>query len=91
MAKLTSSSTLERIRSANFRWIRQFAYWDEIEARPGGIRLVGHGIAYRRSALREIRRAIEPVAVIMNSPRWTQALREVVRSVYAPHRPTPFT
>ena len=28
-------STLERIRSANFRWIRQFAYWDEIEARQG--------------------------------------------------------
>lgn len=63
------SNTLERIRSANFRWIRQFAYWDEIEARPGEY----DWSAWDRvaGALREIDE-LEAVAVIMNSPRWAQ-------------------
>ncbi len=62
-------STLERIRSAHFRWIRQFAYWDEIEARPGQYDWSGWDRV--AGALREIE-ALEPVVVIMNSPRWAQ-------------------
>lgn len=62
-------SALERIRSANFRWIRQFAYWDEIEAQQG---------EYDWSAWDQVAEALrefdqlEPVVVIMNSPQWAQ-------------------
>ncbi|MCY3796590.1 MAG: O-antigen ligase family protein [Chloroflexi bacterium] len=63
------SKTLERIRSANFRWIRQFAYWDEIEARQGEY----DWSAWDQVAggLREIDE-LEAVVVIMNSPKWAQ-------------------
>ena len=40
--------TLERIGAANFRWIRQFAYWDEIEAQPGEYDWSGMGSVSRR-------------------------------------------
>ena len=66
-------STLEHIRAAEFRWIRQFAYWDEIERRPGEFdwsdwdRLA--------AALRDFPQ-LEPVVVFMNSPQWAQADRD---------------
>lgn len=61
--------TLERISSANFRWIRQFAYWDEIEAQQGEYDWSGWDQV--AAALREFDE-LEPVIVIMNSPPWAQ-------------------
>lgn len=61
--------TLAHIRSTNFRWIRQFAYWDEIEARQGEYDWSGWDRV--TAALREIDE-LELVAVIMNSPQWAQ-------------------
>ena len=62
-------NTLERIRSANFRWIRQFAYWDEMEAQQGEYDWSSWDQV--AGALREIDE-LEPVVVIMNSPQWAQ-------------------
>ena len=49
------TSALEQMRAADFRWIRQFAYWDEIEPAPGRIRVgrmgpTGGGAARRSRA-----------------------------------------
>lgn len=78
------SNTLNRIRATNFRWIRQFAYWDEIETQPGEY----DWAAWDRvaAALREIEK-LEPVVVLLNSPRWAQVDRgdtELLRSA-PPH------
>lgn len=66
------ASTLERISAANFRWIRQFAYWDEIEPRPGDFNWNAWDRA--AAALRDASQ-LEPVVVLMNTPRWAQAER----------------
>ena len=62
-------SALAQIRGAQFRWIRQFAYWDEIETEPGEF----DWRAWDRVA-RALRRypELEPVAVLMNSPAWAR-------------------
>lgn len=64
------SSALERIRGAKFRWIRQFAYWDDIEPAPGEYDWSGWDQV--AAALRNYPE-LEPVAVLMNSPPWAQA------------------
>jgi len=68
LAELTGA--LERIRGANFRWIRQFAYWDEIEKRPGEFDW-NHWDRIA-AALRAFPQ-LETVVVLMNSPAWAQA------------------
>ncbi len=71
-AELTS--TLERIRAANFAWIRQFAYWDEIEPKHGEYDWSGW------DQLAETLRhqpGLEPVVVLMNSPPWAQNDRDI--------------
>ena len=63
---------LARIQSAGFRWIRQFAYWDEIEREAG---------EFDWSAWDQIALALqdfpllEPVVVLMNSPAWAREVR----------------
>jgi len=63
---------LARIESAGFRWIRQFAYWDEIEREAG---------EFDWSAWDQIALALqdfpllEPVVVLMNSPAWAREER----------------
>ncbi|MCY4464359.1 MAG: O-antigen ligase family protein [Chloroflexi bacterium] len=60
---------LETMRGANFRWLRQFARWDEIEPRQGLFEWSGW------DALVEQMRAIpelELVAVFMNTPAWAR-------------------
>ena len=66
------AGTLERIGAANFRWIRQFAYWDEIERR----RAEFDWSAWDQlaAALREYPQ-LEAVVVLMNSPAWAGAER----------------
>ena len=66
------SSSLERISAAKFRWIRQFAYWDDIEPAPGEYDWSGWDQV--AAALREYP-DLEPVVVLMNSPPWAQAER----------------
>ncbi len=65
-------SALDQIRDANFRWIRQFAYWDEIESERGEF----DWRAWDRvaDALRRYP-VLEPVAVLMNSPTWARENR----------------
>ena len=65
-------NTLKGIEAANFRWIRQFAHWDEIEAQRGKY----DWTAWDRvaGALRESQQ-FEAVVVITNSPRWARADR----------------
>lgn len=64
------SGALERISAANFRWIRQFAYWDDIEPAKGEYDWSGWDQV--AAALREYPE-LEPVVVLMNSPAWAQA------------------
>jgi len=65
-------SALEQIRDANFRWVRQFVYWDEIEAKQGEY----EWDAWDRvaDALRRYPE-LEPVVVLMNSPAWARENR----------------
>ncbi len=65
-------SALEQIRGASFRWVRQFAYWDEIERERGEY----DWDAWDRvaEALRQ-HRELEPVVVLMNSPSWARENR----------------
>ncbi len=60
---------LEAMRNADFRWIRQFAYWDALEPAPGDY----EWSAWDRlaEALRDFPE-LEPVAVLMNSPAWAR-------------------
>ena len=62
-------NALEQIRDANFRWIRQFAFWDEIEANRGEYDWDGWDRVV--AALRDYPE-LEPVVVLMNSPHWAQ-------------------
>ena len=62
--------TLESIRAANFRWIRQFAYWDDLEPAPGEFDWEDWDRV--ANALRDFP-MLEPVVVVMNSPSWAQA------------------
>ena len=60
---------LEKMRAANFRWLRQFARWDELEPQPGEFDWSGW------DALVEQLRAfpeLELVVVLMNSPAWAR-------------------
>lgn len=66
------SGALERIGAAKFRWIRQFAYWDDIESAQGEYDWSGWDQV--AAALRK-RPELEPVVVLMNSPLWAQAER----------------
>ncbi len=65
-------SHLTRIQAAGFRWIRQFAYWDQLEPAPG---------AFDWSGWDQLARALpdfpqlEPVVVLMNSPAWARQQR----------------
>ena len=65
-------SALEQIRGANFRWVRQFAYWDEIETERG---------VYDWRAWDQVADALrrypelEPAVVLMNSPPWARQTR----------------
>lgn len=65
-------SALEQIRSANFRWVRQFAYWDEIETERGAFDWDAWDQV--AAALRRYRE-LEPVVVLMNSPPWARENR----------------
>lgn len=64
---------LELISISGFRWVRQFAYWNEIETAPG---------AFDWSGWDELAEALqdfphlEAVAVLMNAPEWALAPRE---------------
>ncbi len=64
---------LQSISDANFHWIRQFVYWDEIEASQGEFdwsnwdRLA--------SAVRTFPQ-LELVAVLMNTPEWARAKQD---------------
>ena len=60
------------ISQAGFRWIRQFAYWDQIEAAPGEFHWTGWDRLI--AALEEYPR-LKLVAVLMNSPQWARATR----------------
>ena len=64
---------LERIQAAGFRWIRQFAYWNEIEPSPGNFDWSGWDRV--AAALAEYPQ-LEPVLVLMNSPAWARVARE---------------
>ena len=65
-------NALDQIRGANFRWVRQFAYWDEIERERG---------EYDWRAWDQVANALrrypelEPVVVLMNSPPWARQTR----------------
>lgn len=65
-------SALDQIRGANFRWVRQFAYWDEIERERDEY----DWRAWDRvvNALRRYPE-LEPVVVLMNSPPWAREKR----------------
>lgn len=66
------ASALERIGAAKFRWIRQFAYWDDLEPKPGEYDWDSW------DQLAETMRGypeLELVVVLMNSPQWAQADR----------------
>ena len=65
-------SHLARIQSAGFRWIRQFAYWDEIEREDGEF----DWSAWDQLALAlEDFPQLEPLVVLMNSPAWAREER----------------
>ncbi len=65
-------ANLQLMQRANFHWLRQFAYWDEIETQPG---------EFDWSAWDQLATALkdfpqfELVAVLMNSPAWARARR----------------
>ena len=67
------NGTLEQIRAAQFRWIRQFAYWDEIEPNQGEY---DWEIWDRLAAALRATPELEPVVVLMNSPPWAQSDRD---------------
>ncbi len=61
--------TLDQIGSAQFRWLRQFAYWDEIEAQQGEYNWDGWDqVAAALAGYPEL----ELVVVLMNAPSWSQ-------------------
>ncbi len=61
---------LELIAKSNFRWLRQFVYWDEIETQPGSYDWAGWD---RLAAALTDFPELELVAVLMNSPPWARA------------------
>ncbi len=60
---------LENMRAANFRWLRQFARWDEIEPRQGAFDWSGWDALVEQ--LREFPE-LELVVVLMNTPAWAR-------------------
>ncbi len=67
-------SHLARIQSAGFRWIRQFAYWDELERRQGDFDWSAWD--QLALALRDFPQ-LEPLVVLMNSPAWARDERSL--------------
>ena len=67
----TLVANLERIRMAGFRWIRQFAFWDEIEGQQGEYDWEGWD---RLVASFKDFPELEPVVVLMNSPEWARRI-----------------
>ena len=63
---------LQRIQSAGFRWIRQFAYWSEIEQEQGEF---GWKNWDRLAAAMADFPKPELVVVLMNSPAWAREER----------------
>lgn len=62
-------SHLARIQAAGFHWIRQFAYWDELEPQPGEY----NWLAWDQLALAlQDFPQLEPLVVLMNSPAWAR-------------------
>ena len=60
---------LESMRAANFRWLRQFVRWDEIERQPGQLNWAGWDeIIAQLQAYSEL----ELVVVLMNTPAWAR-------------------
>ena len=63
---------LDLMRESNFRWIRQFARWDDIEPQPGDFdfadwdALTAHMQSYPE---------LELVVVLLNSPAWAREER----------------
>ncbi len=63
---------LEQISESGFRWIRQFAYWDEIESQQHAFDWTGWDrLAQELEDLPDL----ELVAVLMNSPEWAREAR----------------
>lgn len=62
-------SQLERMRGANFRWLRQFARWDEIEPQLGAFEWSGWDALVEQ--LRDFPE-LELVVVLMNTPTWAR-------------------
>ncbi len=61
---------LEDIAATPFRWLRQFAYWDQIESTAGRYDWSGWDRLVEALARH---RQLELVAVLMNSPTWARA------------------
>ncbi len=60
---------LERMRGVNFRWLRQFARWDELEPQPGAYDWAGwDALIEQLQAFPEL----ELVVVLMNTPQWAR-------------------
>lgn len=63
---------LQRIEAAGFRWVRQFAYWDEVERERGEFDWAAWD--HVALALADYPQ-LEPVVVLMNSPEWAREMR----------------
>ncbi|MCY3778892.1 MAG: O-antigen ligase [Chloroflexi bacterium] len=63
---------LDLISKSGFRWIRQFAYWDDIEKTQGAFDWVAWDTL--ATALEDFP-GLELVAVLMNSPQWARESR----------------
>ncbi len=74
-------SNLELIQASHFVWLRQFAYWDEIEPQPGRYDWSGWDAIAR--AMRQYPQ-LELVAVLMNTPEWARASSAVLTSTAPP-------
>lgn len=60
---------LELMRGVNFRWLRQFARWDEIEPQPGAFEWSGwDALVAQIQDFPEL----ELVVVLMNTPAWAR-------------------
>ena len=62
-------SQLQRIQKAGFHWVRQFAFWDEIESASGEFEW---GAWDRVAGALADFPQLEPVVVLMNSPAWAR-------------------
>lgn len=63
------AANLEQIAASNFVWVRQFAFWDEVETSPG--RYDWSSWDELMGALRRFPQ-LEPVVVFINTPAWAR-------------------